>query len=123
MKLGAFSISLNVTDLQRSRDFYHALGFEDFGGGADQGYLILKNGEALIGLFAGFIEQNTLTFNPGWDQDARETGPFDDVRRIQERLTAAGLTLETTCEPEGTGPAYITLRDPDGNPILIDQHR
>ena len=124
MKLGAFSISLNVSDLAASRDFYKLLGFEEFGGNMEHGYLILKNGETLIGLFGGFIEMNTLTFNPGWDQSAQNVdGDWDDVRTIQKRLQEAGVELKDTCDPDGEGPAHITLFDPDGNPILIDQHR
>ena len=123
MKLGAFSISLNVQDLTRSRDFYRHLGFEDLGGDIEQGYLILKNGDAVIGLFGGFIEKNSLTFNPGWDQSAQPVTDWDDVRDIQARLQEAGVPLEETCDPQTEGPAYITLFDPDGNPILIDQHR
>lgn len=123
MKLGAFSISLNVQDLQKSRDFYRLLGFEEMGGDMEHGYLIMKNGETLIGIFGGFIEKNSLTFNPGWDQNAQNVDDFDDVRTIQARLKEAGVALETECDPDGEGPAHITLFDPDGNPILIDQHR
>ena len=123
MKLGAFSVSLNVKDLAISRDFYAHLGFEEFGGNMDHGYLILKNGETLIGLFGGFIEQNTLTFNPGWDSSAQELSEFDDVREIQKRLKAAGVALTSECDAQGSGPAHIALVDPDGNAILIDQHR
>ena len=123
MKLGAFSVSLNVKDLAISRDFYAHLGFEEFGGNIDHGYLILKNGETLIGLFGGFIEQNTLTFNPGWDSSAQELSEFDDVREIQKRLKAAGVALTSECDAQGSGPAHIALVDPDGNAILIDQHR
>ena len=123
MKLGAFSISLNVKDVEKSRDFYRHLGFDDFGGDASQGWLILKNGETVLGLFGGFISQNTLTFNPGWDQSAQNVDPFDDVRTIQARLLDAGITLNDRTDPDGNGPASITLTDPDGNAILIDQHR
>ena len=123
MKLGAFSVSLNVKDLATSRDFYALLGFEEFGGNMDHGYLILKNGETLIGLFGGFSEQNTLTFNPGWDSSAQELSEFDDVREIQKRLKAAGVALTSECDAQGSGPAHIALVDPDGNAILIDQHR
>lgn len=123
MKLGAFSISLTVKDLQVSRDFYTKLGFEEFGGNTDHGYLILKNGETLIGLFSGHIEKNTLTFNPGWDQNAQNVADFDDVRTIQARLKAADMPLIAECDAAGSGPAHIVLQDPDGNPILIDQHR
>ncbi len=123
MKLGAFSISLNVENLEKSRDFYRLLGFEDFGGNLEHGYLILKNGETIIGLFGGFIEQNALTFNPGWDQSAQNVDEFDDVREIQKRLKAAGVVLKVECDETTSGPAHITLVDPDGNSILIDQHR
>lgn len=124
MKLGAFSISLNVRDVAASRDFYALLGFEQMGGDLDHGYLILKNGETILGLFGGFIEQNTLTFNPGWDQNAQPVdGDWDDVRAIQARLQKAGVPLKDTCDPDGSGPAHISLVDPDGNAILIDQHR
>lgn len=123
MKLGAFSISLNVKDIAASRDFYTKLGFEPFGGNIDHGYLVLKNGETLVGLYAGHIEQNTLTFNPGWNQNAQNVDAFEDVRDIQARLKDAGIALTTECETDGSGPAHITLLDPDGNAILIDQHR
>lgn len=123
MNLGAFSISLSVRDLGASRAFYETLGFTTMGGDADQGWLILKNGDTIIGLFHGMFDGNLLTFNPGWDQDAQPVDPFDDVRDIQARLQAAGLTLERETDPAGTGPAEIALRDPDGNVILIDQHR
>ena len=122
MKLGAFSISLNVKDVAASRDFYHKLGFSDMGGDLDHGYLILKNGDTILGLFGGFIKANTLTFNPGWDQNAQPVDSFDDVREIQKRLKDAGVTLETECDETTSGPAHISLFDPDGNAILIDQH-
>jgi catechol 2,3-dioxygenase-like lactoylglutathione lyase family enzyme len=114
---------LNVKDLEVSRDFYTTLGFQSFGGNLDHGYLIMKNGETLIGLFGGHIEKNTLTFNPGWDQNAQDVDDFDDVRAIQARLKEAGVPLIAECEEAGSGPAHIILEDPDGNPILIDQHR
>ncbi|MCG3269296.1 VOC family protein [Yoonia sp. I 8.24] len=123
MKLGAFSVSLNVKDVEKSRDFYRHLGFGDFGGDASQGWLILKNGETVLGLFGGFIGKNTLTFNPGWDQSAQDVDPFDDVRAIQARLLESGITLKDQTDPNGTGPGSISLLDPDGNAILIDQHR
>lgn len=123
MKLGAFSISLNVKDVAKSRDFYAHLGFEPFGGDLEHGYLILKNGDTLLGLFGGFIEQNTLTFNPGWDQNAQNVDNFDDVRTIQARLKDAGIALTAECDGDASGPAHIALMDPDGNAILIDQHR
>lgn len=122
MQLGAFSVSLSVKDLEKSRAFYKDLGFEDFGGMAEHGYAIMKNGDALIGLFQGMFEGNMLTFNPGWDQSAGEVTPFEDVRAIKDRLAAAGI--EVSQEQGGaTGPASFVVIDPDGNPILIDQHR
>tara|TARA_R110002033_G_scaffold34284_2_gene71886 strand:+ start:192 stop:560 length:369 start_codon:yes stop_codon:yes gene_type:complete len=122
MKLGAFSISLSVKDIAVSRDFYEKLGFVQFGGDQDQKWLVLKNGETLIGLFEGMFPKNMLTFNPGWDQDAQNLDDFDDVRDIQKSLLAAGVSLDSQTEGD-TGPASIMLTDPDGNPILIDQHR
>lgn len=122
MKLGAFSISLSVKDLEASRAFYKDLGFEDFGGMAEHGYAIMKNGETLIGLFQGMFEGNMLTFNPGWDQSAGEVSPFDDVRDIKAKVRAAGH--EVSQEQGGAqGPGSFVVIDPDGNPILIDQHR
>lgn len=126
LELGAFSISLTVRDLQTSREFYERLGFEVTGGSADERYLILVNGGAVIGLFEGMFERNILTFNPGVtipDDVHAGTTPesFTDVRDIQTRLRNAGLDLIDTADPDGTGPAHITLEDPDGNPILIDQ--
>lgn len=123
MNLGAFSVSLAVKDLAASRAFYETLGFAAMGGGDEShGYLIMKNGDHVIGLFQGMFEGNILTFNPGWDQNATEVNPFTDVREIAKSLKAAGHDLST--EPEGdSGPASLTLTDPDGNAILIDQHR
>jgi catechol 2,3-dioxygenase-like lactoylglutathione lyase family enzyme len=123
MQLGAFSVSLAVKDLSVSRAFYEKLGFQATHDSSEHGYLILKNGEVLIGLFQGMFEGNILTFNPGWDQSAQEVNPFTDVREIQARLQADGIALIETADPEGSGPAHITLTDPDGNAILIDQHR
>ena len=123
MNPGAFSISLSVKDIAASRAFYETLGFSVFGGNQDQGWLILKNGTTLIGLFHGMFEGNLLTFNPGWDSDAQPFEPFDDVRGIQRRLKAAGVALSSEADETTTGPASITLADPDGNQILIDQHR
>ena len=122
MELGAFSISLSVKDIHASRDFYTKLGFEPFGGDIDQNWLIMKNGEATIGLFQGMFEKNLLTFNPGWDSDAQPLGDFTDVRDIQRTLKADGLALVAEADTDTTGPASLTLFDPDGNPILIDQH-
>jgi len=123
MQLGVFSVSLTVQDLAVSRAFYEKLGFRDFGGNAEHGYLILKNGTTVIGLFQGMFDKNILTFNPGWDENAQEIDPFTDVRALQAQLKAAGVELTSEADPDGSGPASITLADPDGNPILIDQHR
>ena len=128
MKLGAFSVSLAVKDLAASRAFYEALGFRVPGGDSaatgDAGYLIMKNGEAVIGLFQGMFEGNILTFNPGWDADAQEVqGPWTDVRALQATLKEQGIDLADETDPSGTGPGSIMLADPDGNMILIDQHR
>ena len=122
MKLGAFSISLSVKDIALSRAFYEKLGFAQFGGDQDQKWLILKNGETIIGLFEGMFPKNMLTFNPGWDQDGQNLDDFDDVRDIQKSLLAAGVNLDSMAD-DGEGPASIMVTDPDGNPILIDQHR
>ena len=122
MELGAFSISLAVKDLEASRQFYEQLGFASFGGDAGQGWLILRNGDTIIGLFQGMFEKNSLTFNPGWGQNAQPLGSFTDVRELQRRLKGAGVAIETEVDESGSGPGYITLTDPDGNPILIDQH-
>lgn len=123
MNLGAFSVSLAVKDLGASRDFYAALGFVVAGGDEGQGWLILRNGRHVLGLFQGMFERNILTFNPGWDQDAREVDPFTDVRELQKELKARGLTLVQEADENGSGPASCTLLDPDGNPVLLDQHR
>lgn len=123
MKLGAFSMSLSVKDLVESRDFYQKLGFEEFGGGLEKNYLIMKNEDSLIGLFHGMFEGNILTFNPGWDSSARKVDPFDDVRDIQKSLKQDEVELVSEANTETSGPASIVLIDPDGNTILIDQHR
>ena len=125
MELGAFSVSLAVEDLQVSKTFYEKLGFDSMGGDPEHGYLIMKSGTTVIGLFQGMFEGNILTFNPGWDSSASEVDPFTDVRDIQAALADAGIELnETVSEEAGaSGPAHITLTDPDGNAILIDQHR
>lgn len=122
MKLGAFSISLNVKDIAASKAFYSKLGFEAFADFSDNGYCIMKNGETVLGLFQNIIPANTLTFNPGWDQNAQPVAGFDDVRAIQSALQADGVALTAECDPDGTGPAHIAMVDPDGNAILIDQH-
>jgi lactoylglutathione lyase len=123
MKLGSFSISLTVKDIHASKAFYEKLGFTHKGGDITQNWIVLKNGNAIIGLFQEMFEHNIITFNPGWDESAQNVDPFDDVRTIQSHLKAAGITLTTEADPQTTGPAYITLTDPDGNQILIDQHR
>ncbi len=122
MKLGAFSISLAVKDLAASKAFYEKLGFSDLGGVPDQNWVMLKNGETVIGLFEGMFPKNMLTFNPGWDQSAQNLDDWEDVRDIQAQLKTAGVTLDSEAEGD-EGPASIMLTDPDGNPILIDQHR
>ena len=123
MKLGAFSISLNVKDLKTSKEFYEKLGFSPFAGGMDQNYLIMKNENALIGLFQGMFEGNILTFNPGWDENAADLKEFDDIRDIQKQLKSSGLSLLSEADESSDGPASLMLTDPDGNMILIDQHR
>ena len=123
MDLGAFSVSLSVKDLAASQAFYEKLGFQPVGGDASQNWLILRNGDHVIGLFQGMFDKNILTFNPGWDQQGNETNPFTDVREIQETLKARGVELTREADESGEGPASLTLIDPDGNPILIDQHR
>jgi catechol 2,3-dioxygenase-like lactoylglutathione lyase family enzyme len=123
MDLGAFSVSLAVKDLEASRAFYERLGFAAFHGDASQGWLMLKNGETVIGLFQGMFEKNILTFNPGWDQAAQPVDPFTDIRVLQAALKAAGATIEPEVDEASTGPASFFLTDPDGNPILVDQHR
>lgn len=123
MELGAFSISLKVKDIKKSVEFYEKLGFTYKGGNIDQNWIVLKNGNTLIGLFQGFIEENTLTFNPGWDQQAQNLPEFTDVREIQKKLKAKDVKLDREADEKTTGPEYIILKDPDGNPILIDQHR
>lgn len=122
MKLGAFSISLSVKDLQASKAFYENLGFQVFAGDMAKNYLIMKNEDSLIGLFQGMFEQNILTFNPGWDSDARTLDNFDDVRDIQRHLQSNGIQLDRKADESTSGPASIVLFDPDGNVILIDQH-
>jgi lactoylglutathione lyase len=124
MKLGAFSVSLSVKDIHASRVFYEKLGFATVAGDAAQNWLILRNPDAVtIGLFQGMFEGNLLTFNPGWSTLGENVDPFDDVREIQRRLEAQGLVLSTRADTATAGPASLTLADPDGNVILIDQHR
>ena len=122
MELGAFSISLAVKDIEASRKFYEKFGFKVFGGDASQNWLILKNGDHVIGLFHGMFEKNILTFNPGWDSNAQKLASFTDVRDLQRRLKAAGVQLEPQADESTTGPGSFMAVDPDGNPILFDQH-
>jgi len=123
MHLGAFSISLSVKDLSASRSFYETLGFTVFGGAAEQKYLIMKNGNALVGLFEGMFQGNLLTFNPGWDENAQPLDTFDDVREIQRHLRSHNVALLSEADEQASGPGHLMLSDPDGNMILIDQHR
>lgn len=123
IKLGAFSISLAVKDIHKSKEFYEKLGFSYKGGNIDQNWIVLKNGTAVIGLFQGMFEDNIITFNPGWDGDAQNIEEFDDVRIIQEHLKSLGIELSKEADILTSGPEHITLTDPDGNNILIDQHR
>jgi catechol 2,3-dioxygenase-like lactoylglutathione lyase family enzyme len=123
MDLGVFSVSLAVKDLEASRRFYEKLGFAVVGGDASQGWLITKNGTCIIGLFQDMFDRNILTFNPGWDQDANEVAEFTDVRELQRRLRAAGVEFAQQANESTTGPASFLVHDPDGNPVLVDQHR
>lgn len=123
MKLGAFSVSLSVKDLKESKAFYEKLGFTAFGGSMEQNYLIMKNGNALIGLFQGMFEGNILTFNPGWDENAQNIDEYDDIRKIQKQLKDSDLELIREADENSEGPASIVLTDPDGNMIMLDQHR
>jgi catechol 2,3-dioxygenase-like lactoylglutathione lyase family enzyme len=120
--LGAFSISLAVKDLTASRDFYRKLGFEPVGGNPEQNWLVLRNGTATIGLFQGMFERNLLTFNPGWDAECTPLETFTDVRALQRQLEEGGVPLATRADEGTSGPASFVVVDPDGNPILIDQH-
>jgi len=123
MELGSFSVSLAVKDLAASAAFYEKLGFTPVGGDAKQNWLILKNDDHVIGLFHGMFEGNILTFNPGWDQDGNPLDSFTDVRELQQELKDHGITLDNEVDNDTTGPGSIMLSDPDGNQILIDQHR
>ena len=122
MDLGAFSISLAVKDIESSRAFYENLGFEVFGGDASQNWLIMKNGDHVIGLFQGMFERNILTFNPGWDSNAQKLDSFTDVRDLQRQLKAQGVQFVSEADESSAGPASFIVVDPDGNPILVDQH-
>lgn len=122
MELGSFSVSLAVKDIKASKAFYEKLGFKEFHGDITQNWLILKNGDHVIGLFQGIFDRNTLTFNPGWDQNAQPLDSFTDVRELQKKLKEQGVELVSEADENTTGPASFMLFDPDGNPILIDQH-
>lgn len=122
MELGAFSVSLNVADIAASKAFYEALGFVPAGGEAAHGWLIMRNGTTTIGLFQGMFDKNIMTFNPGWDAECETLDSYDDVRAIQRELKARGIELADTVDEKSKGPGSIMVTDPDGNPILIDQH-
>jgi len=122
MKLGAFSISLSVKDIHKSKAFYEKLGFSVFAGDLAKNYLIMKNETSLIGLFQGMFENNIITFNPGWDSSAQKVEDFDDVRSIQNALKSKGLSLEKEVDETTSGPGSFVVIDPDGNSILLDQH-
>ena len=122
MKLGAFSVSLSVKDIHKSKAFYEDLGFQVFGGEITQNWLIMKNDSCVIGLFQGMFEKNILTFNPGWSQNAENLNSFTDIRELQKQLKAKGMSMLTEADESTDGPASFTIEDPDGNPILVDQH-
>ena len=122
MNLGAFSISLTVKDLEASKAFYEKFGFRVFAGNGAQHWLIMKNGDHVIGLFQGMFEKNILTFNPGWDSNAQKLASFTDIRELQRQLKAQGVQLVNEADESTTGPASFVAVDPDGNPILVDQH-
>lgn len=122
MKLGAFSISLSVKDINASKQFYETLGFKVFAGNLEKNFLIMKNENSLVGLFQGMFENNILTFNPGWDENANTVDEFDDVREIQRQLKNKNIKLENEADEKTSGPASFIVMDPDGNTILIDQH-
>lgn len=123
MELGVFSVSLSVKDIHASKAFYKKLGFTVFGGDIAQNWLIMKNGDCLIGLFQGLFERTMLTFNPGWDSNAKNLATFTDVRELQQHLKAQGVKFTTEADESTTGPASFIVTDPDGNPVLVDQHR
>lgn len=123
MKLGAFSASLTVKDIHASKEFYEKLGFTSLGGDITQNWLIMKNEGCVIGLFQGMFEKNILTFNPGWNQNAENLDSFTDVRDLQKELKAKGIKMLTEADESSEGPGSFMIEDPDGNPILVDQHR
>ena len=122
MSIGAFSLSLSVQDIKASLEFYRELGFEEFHGDIEQGWLILSDGQTKLGLFQGMFEKNMLTFNPGWSSDAQPLENFTDVREIQKKMKSSGVNCVTEADETTSGPASFMIHDPDGNPILIDQH-
>jgi len=122
MELGTFSVSLAVKDIQASKTFYENLGFKEFGGDISQNWIILKNGDSVIGLFQGMFEKNIMTFNPGWDNNAGQLESFTDVRELQKQIKEKGVKLESEADENSSGPASFIVQDPDGNPILFDQH-
>lgn len=123
MKLGAFSVSLNVKDIAASKEFYENLGFQAFGGDISQNWLIMKNEDCVIGLFQGMFDKNIITFNPGWNQNAENIDSFTDVRELQKQLKEKGVTVISEADESSKGPGFFTIEDPDGNFILFDQHR
>ncbi len=122
MKLGAFSVSLSVQDLKKSKEFYENMGFSAFGGDMNSNYLIMKNGDAIIGLFQGMFEGNILTFNPGWDSNAQKLENYDDIREIRKQLKDKDIKFENESIENSAGPGSFVILDPDGNVILVDQH-
>jgi len=122
MQLGAFSLSLNVKDIHASRAFYEKLGFNKFGGDVDQNWLIMKNCNCIVGLFQGMFDKNMLTFNPGWDENAAELAEFTDVRELQQVLKEKDIKFDLEADETTAGPASFIISDPDGNPVLVDQH-
>ncbi|WHX98686.1 VOC family protein [Neobacillus sp. DY30] len=123
MKLGAFSVSLNVKDIHVSKEFYENLGFHVFGGDISQNWLIMKNENCIIGLFQGMFEKNILTFNPGWNENAGNLESFTDIRDLQKQFKEKGITMLSEADETTEGPAHFIIEDPDGNQILVDQHR
>ena len=122
MELGTFSVSLTVKDIEASKTFYEKLGFTEFGGDISQNWLIMKHGDVVIGLFQGMFEKNILTFNPGWDSNAEKLDTFTDIRDLQRSLKEQGVEFESEADESTVGPASLIIVDPDGNPILVDQH-
>lgn len=123
MSIGAFSVSLAVKDIRASKEFYEKLGFEAFFGDLHQNWLIMRNGDCVIGLFQGMFEKNMLTFNPGWNSNAEPVDSFKDIRVLQEEWRAKGIKFLSEVDPASEGPGSFMIEDPDGNPILVDQHR